>query len=549
MATVDPPPTIARIVEVLDPGGEYYVVYVRIPPHLASKFPDKPWGVRIEDIGLAEKDVVKFAGYTLVDFENISDRRVGDTADLFWVFQKLPGPIWTTKTKGQDGLIPQKYRRLVTTTQSKQEVGPATLPDDPSAAQWLDPPDNTVPNPDYVANLTQSVVKQQEDSGKAVKLNTEEAINANEEPLIGELTDTWGINTTEESLVTEGDSVDSGFGVKSSRVVPLGDGKSIKETERYPADDDEPPDGIIYTLEEEDTDDLTGVPIAIQKSLVDASQSQSIAASLRGGGWFTEIKALDKWHSIVVASKLDASILDVEQTWTETRDISLPKILDEIGVIWDADSDGSAGASGVENISDIVSENIGWQVESEANASAVVTGRPYTKIRQGYSGPAEVTVTRTFHFGPPTETITPYDFGEVYGTLTIYGAQKTQVAKAAKSGKGDVGIASSVFIRSHQDNNMAIHFFGPVVHSSVTLTHLGDSPLVTEIRTAIGGSTPGGGSYPTATANASISGTAGLSIPQSAAPLESGDTFIYSVNPSYYKLGYWVKEVRTAKVP
>lgn len=117
MATVDPPPTISRIVEVLDPGGGYYVVYVRIPPHLAAKFPDKPFGTRIEDIGLAEKDIVKFVGYTLVDFENISDRRIGDTADLFWIFQKLPGPILT----GQEA-----YVERTVADYEEQDVAPGT---------------------------------------------------------------------------------------------------------------------------------------------------------------------------------------------------------------------------------------------------------------------------------------------------------------------------------------------------------------------------------------------------------------------------------------
>ena len=78
MAKPEPPPVITRVVDVKDPGGEFYSVYVRMPSHLASKFPDKPWGTAITDIGLATKDTVKFEGYTLVEIDGVSDRRAGD---------------------------------------------------------------------------------------------------------------------------------------------------------------------------------------------------------------------------------------------------------------------------------------------------------------------------------------------------------------------------------------------------------------------------------------------------------------------------------------
>ena len=520
----EPPPNVPRIVDVQDPGTGHYVVMVRMPTQLAVKYPDKPWGTAIEAIGLAKQDSDRFPGYTLVDVEPLKG-----SPDLYWIFQKLDGPTWTTLSKGQDSLVPAKYRRLVTTTRTKQEVVPSTQP---SA---------------ITGDLAQSIVEQQDDTGKAVKVNTSETIAVDGTPLAGQLTDQWGVNTTSESLVAEGTAVTSGFGTKSSRVVPLGNGKSIKETESYPEDSNN--DGVIYTLTEEDTDALTGVPIAIQKSLVNAAQAESIAAALRASGWFTEIKSLDKWHSILVASKMSATITGITQTWTETRNISLPNILDEVGVIWDSDSDGEAGSAGVNNIATIEAEDWEWGVKAEANVSVVVSGRPYTKIRQGYSGPAEVTVVRTFHLGPPISTVTPYKPNEVYGTLTIYGAQKNASASSGKSGKGDVDTNENMKVRSHQDNNMAIHFFGPIVHSGTTLTTLGDSPIVAETKTASGGSTPGGGFYPTAVASASLTGVATLSLPSSSAPLSTGATFVQSVDPSFYKLGYWTKEVRTAKVP
>jgi hypothetical protein len=672
MSLPEPPPNVPRIVEVQNPATNHHVVYVRMPTNLAAKWPDKPWGTSIADIGLSKKESDRYPDYTLVDIEPLKG-----TPDLYWVFQKLDGPVWTTKSQGQDSLIPAKYRRLVVTTESKQEVEQATLPDA------------------IEGDLVRSVVQQQMDTGKAVKVNTEETIDTNADPLTGErfapngailateealveegdsaekgvniaqsdvsptgdgkavketltakrrtandgleegwpkkqvksigvddlvpqkfkkqtissvdieqvalakedvddipepvlpndvtvrkvehekvndwryekriskeeiapgadplsgmLTDTWGVNSSEELLTEEGSSVASGFGVKSSRVTPLGDGKAIKETERFPAVDD-PVNAphVVYTLTEEDTDPLTKVPVTIKKSLVNAAHAESLAQSMRSAGWFTEIRALDKWHSILISSQLSAGILAVEQTWRETGNISLPDVLLEIGVIWDGNKDGSSGASGVENIPYIIAEDLRWSVEAEANASAVVTGRPYTKIKKGYSGPAQVTVTRTFHSSPPQNTVSPTNFGEVYGTLTIYGTQKNTVGKASETGKADKSLGVSLVQRSHQDNNMAIHFFGPVVHSNVTLQQKGDSPTQVSVYVASGGSTPDGGSYPAVTADASISGSATLELPPSGAPLGTGNTFVVGVSVSYYKLGYWVRETRIALVP
>jgi len=104
MALPEPPPNVPRIVEVLDPGANQHVVYVRMPTNLASKWPDKPWGTPIEDIGLSKKDSDIYPGYTLVDIEPLKG-----SPDLYWVFQKLDGPAWTTKSQGQESLIPGWY--------------------------------------------------------------------------------------------------------------------------------------------------------------------------------------------------------------------------------------------------------------------------------------------------------------------------------------------------------------------------------------------------------------------------------------------------------
>lgn len=515
----EPPPNVPRIVEVQSPASGHYVVMVRMPTQLAAKYPDKPWGTSIADIGLAKVDSDRFPGYELVDVEPMKG-----SPDLYWIFQKLPGPTWTTKTKGQDSLVPAKYRSLVETTQAKQEVKPATLPDN------------------ITGNLTQSVVQQQDDTGKAVKINTEETINANAAPLVGQLTDTWGINTTEERLVTEGSAVDSGFGVKGSRVSPLGNGKSIKETERYPAGAGS--NGIICTLTGYEKDEATEAKIRIEKSLVNASSALSLANSVDG---YAEVQPIDQWHSILIVCKVIEA--PKNKTWKETGNISLPNKLVEAGVIWDSDQQTDSGYAHVDNPQQVIANNIGWSATSEASATGSVFGRPYTKVEAGYSGPAEITVERTYHNEPPNDNIQAHKFTPVYGTIVINGAQGMRQGQATARGQGGLQTGSSQNYRHHFDTKMAITQFGPFEHSGVSLTEKGDNKIVNAQSSASSGSTPGPEAYPAVTATLQISGSASLELPPSSAPLISGQTFILSVNVAPWRYGYWVKEVRTAKVP
>ena len=92
MALPEPPPNIPRIVKVKDPATGHYVMMVRMPTHLAAKWPDKPWGTSINDIGLAKKDSDLYPGYTFVDVEAMKG-----SPDLNWIFQKLPGPYSVTE--------------------------------------------------------------------------------------------------------------------------------------------------------------------------------------------------------------------------------------------------------------------------------------------------------------------------------------------------------------------------------------------------------------------------------------------------------------------
>jgi len=520
MSLPEPPPNVPRIVDAQDPGTGHYVVMVRMPTQLAAKFPDKAWGTPIDKIGLSKQDSDKFPGYTLVDIEPLKG-----SPDLYWIFQKLDGPVWTTKSKGKESLVPAKFRRFVTSTRTKQEVAPQTEPSE------------------ITGDLIQSVVEQQDDSGKAVKVNTEETIDENADPMVGGLTDTWGVNTISEQLVTEGDPIPSGFGVKSGRVTPLGDGKSVMEVEQYPADLEN--DGVIYTLTGREVDEASDAVILVKKSLVDASRALQLAAAADG---YAEIQPLDKWHSIMIVSKI--VVAPSNKSWKETREISLPNKLVEVGVIWDSDIQKEGGTVAVDSQSDVIANKLGWSASVEASVVGSVFGRPYTKVVAGYRGAAEVTVVRTYHTSPPDDAISAHRFSPVYGTLTIHGVQGMRQARGSARGLGDIQVGSSVNYRRHMDRKMAISQFGPFEFApGLSLTEVGDPKTVSDTASGSAGSTPGPEHYPAVGVTLSLTGTASLELPPSSTPLSSGATFILSVDVSPWRYGYWVKEVRTAKVP
>lgn len=218
MPVPDPPFLTPRILKVLEPSAGQYEVVVRMDPTVASKFPDEPFGTAIDAIGLAKKDSGKYPGYTLVSIEP-ADK---GAKDHLWVFQKLSGPGWTTKSKSKDNLTPAKFRGQVTVVKTDQEVDPGT---EPTA---------------LTGNLVSSVIQQVPNTGKAVRTEITETIVANPPPFLGQeaYEQRQVVNTSEvtvvESTVVNGLPVrtpaDTGLLIVSSTVTPRGDGKSTKHT-------------------------------------------------------------------------------------------------------------------------------------------------------------------------------------------------------------------------------------------------------------------------------------------------------------------------------
>jgi hypothetical protein len=209
MPVPDPPFLIPRILKVLEPSLGQYEVVVRMDPTLASKFPDKPFGIGIGEIGLAAKDSDRYPGYTLVMVEP-SDR---GGKDHLWTFQKLEGPEWKTTSKSRDKLIPAKFRAQVLVVKTEQEVESGTPPSL------------------LTGNLVSSSVQQTPNTGKAVLTEVTETIDLNALPLVGlRAYDEREVATISEQIVPDGTPVESGPLIISSVVDPLGDGKSVMQT-------------------------------------------------------------------------------------------------------------------------------------------------------------------------------------------------------------------------------------------------------------------------------------------------------------------------------
>lgn len=209
MPVPDPPYATPRVIKVLEPSAGQYEVVVRVDPTLAARFPDKPFGTGIDQIGLAVKDSDRYPGYTLVQIEPADQ----GGKDHLWTFQKLEGPEWKTTSNSKDNLTPAKFRGQVVVVKTEQEVVPSTLP-----------------NP-TVGDLVASSVQQTPNTGKAVLTEVTETIDVNSSPLVGKRAyDEREVATVSEKVVPDGTPAESGLLIISSVVDPVGNGKSIKQT-------------------------------------------------------------------------------------------------------------------------------------------------------------------------------------------------------------------------------------------------------------------------------------------------------------------------------
>jgi len=214
MSLPDPPLNIPRIFQVLEPQSGQYIVTIKVDSRIAQRFPDKPFGTSIEDIGLSKKDSDKYPGYVLTEILPIRNGPYNVAVEHYWSFQKLGGPQWTTTTKSRDGLLPNKWAAKATQTKIRQEVA-------------LD----AVPDP-LTGNLVSSIVEQKDNTGKALRTNTVEELTAGSLPA-STILGNGQVGTISETLITTGGADDV---LPVSALIPegsvenLGNGKSIKKT-------------------------------------------------------------------------------------------------------------------------------------------------------------------------------------------------------------------------------------------------------------------------------------------------------------------------------
>jgi hypothetical protein len=102
-----------QIMKVLEPSTGFYEVWVKMDSSLASKYPNSPFGLSINKIGLSSKDSDKYPDHVLVSVEPAD--KEGDSH--FWIFQKLPGPLLSGE---------QSYVERTKATMTSQDVEPGT---------------------------------------------------------------------------------------------------------------------------------------------------------------------------------------------------------------------------------------------------------------------------------------------------------------------------------------------------------------------------------------------------------------------------------------
>jgi hypothetical protein len=368
-------------------------------------------------------------------------------------------------------------------------------------------------------------------SGKDVVLN-------------GSQTGMWGQETVSESLLNQGGSGTSGtwppaatggYLTAKDEVEPTGDGRYVRKTTKYPSKP--------ATLREVHVDEMYKVKVYVDKTLVDPTTPNLIPATIQTNESY-ELHPIDPYNSILMHSFVDQSSLPSQETWSHTVHFSFPDELIEAGVYYES-STGKGGAAG----SGTGDGNVIWTAQAESSAKAIIRGVPYTKFNAGYSGPCSATTTRTFYLSPPTGTSAVTPILPVIGSIVITGVGGSSKETSYVRGKGETETESGGSYAVDVDVVAVRHNIGPCVHSSVSLTEIGESDTGLIENTATGGSVPGNNSYPAAYAKAEGTAKATLVLPDSSAPIQSGGTLISEIRTEKWRFGVWIQEVTTITRP
>lgn len=328
---------IPRIEKVLMPSSGHHVVVVQLDSRHAAKFPDKPWGLGIEGIGLPSKDSDPWTGYTLTEIGK-PYRAAGEM--LNWYFQKLPGPIWTTRSRTAQDLIPGEFRRFIISTRTKQEVAAGAAPNE------------------LASDLVSSVVEEMDDTGKALLVETTETIDPDAEPLLGSqaYVERQVVSTGRE-LVNEGEGCLVGLEVANSSVRPFGNGKAIRESE-----------WVDSWVEHHAShwDDELGVQIQRTEQFVDPPTNFTQE--------FTSFQIVNEDRSLkIVENPPEDALASIHHVFPAETQVHLPGVLKSVGVVVTRNlSNGNSLGTGhqysISNESSLaMSADLVWDIEGEFN--------------------------------------------------------------------------------------------------------------------------------------------------------------------------------------
>ena len=159
-------------------------------------------------------------------------------------------------------------------------------------------------------------------------------------------------------------------------------------------------------LFEATTDPVTGIVVLDTKQVVPASTRYP-------GSGFVDIRALEKWRSIQIVSRVDPSTLPPPELFVEMRNYSLPRVLESVEALWSKSISAEAAAG----------ENADGEGSVRVSAQSTIVGDIIVRMTEGFSGACRVEITRTYLFGPPKleDIDLPTIIRPVVGTAILFG--------------------------------------------------------------------------------------------------------------------------------
>jgi len=138
------------------------------------------------------------------------------------------------------------------------------------------------------------------------------------------------VATRKESLVEDGETTESGYGILDSSVSVLGNGQSVKVTIEAPKDAN---GNVLFpTIYGAQIDSRYGIPLAFSSSTIPSnSESGGLYYGADGSFGSVDIQPKDQWHSTRSTTYLQS--LPAPQTWYGLRRENLPEVLLSIDVI------------------------------------------------------------------------------------------------------------------------------------------------------------------------------------------------------------------------